>query len=222
MLAGSSDGAQSPTHAPAGVASASGAGRRVSAERAAPATETPGSIFYPPELFTSTPVEAPAFWTCVRTRPRWEKKFAAFLHGRALPYFLPLYRTETFSGRKRRISWQPLFPGYVFVQGEHTKNTLNAAAMVVRLLQPRGAHQAEQLHRELRAIWCSLAQGVNLVPSILPAVGELCEITAGPLRGMRGIYERPGKQGRLVLTVEMLSMGAAVEVAGGQVEPVRD
>ena len=73
-----------------------------------------------------------------------------------------------------------------------------------------------------KAIWHFLAQGVSLVPATAPAIGEVCEITSGPLRGTRGVYERPGKQGRLVLIVELLSMGTAVEVACGQVEPVRE
>jgi len=221
IFTGVHDGAQEVAQESSRVELAPGEARSAPVGRAAYETETPGLVLYPADLFTANPAAIPFFWTCVRTRPRWEKKFAAFLHGQSLPYFLPQYRTETFSGRKRRISWQPLFPGYVFVQGEQTKSTLKAAAMVVRLLQPRGAHQVEQLHGELKAIWCSLAQGVSLVPSNLPAVGEMCEIMAGPLRGMRGVYERPGKQGRLVLIVEMLSMGAAVEVPGGQVEPVR-
>lgn len=222
MLISSSDGTRQREGRPAAAVTAPGDSGLAPAGRVARAPETPWAAFYPPALFAAGLAGPAAFWTCVRTRPRWEKKFAAFLLGRELPHFLPLYATETYSGRKKRRSWQPLFPGYVFVQGEHTKTTLNAAAMVVRVLQPHGAHQIEQLHGELAAIWHYLAQGISLVPATAPAIGEVCEITSGPLRGTRGVYERPGKQGRLVLIVEMLSLGTAVEVACGQVEPVRD
>lgn len=188
---------------------------------APPVVETPWASLYPPEIFADNPAGAPVFWTCVRTRPRWEKKFAAFLRGRSWPHFLPLYAKDTHSGRKSRRSWLPLFPGYVFVQGQRSKSDLNGAAMVVRLLQPEGVHQICRLHAELRNIWQSLARGVSLLPAQELAVGELCEIVAGPLRGLHGRYERPGTQGRLVLQVDMLSMGAVVEVAGDQVQPLR-
>ena len=36
-------------------------------------------FLYPAGQFEGTRAEAPALWSCVRTRPRWEKKFAEWM-----------------------------------------------------------------------------------------------------------------------------------------------
>ena len=180
----------------------------------------PQQYLYPPERFVLAEAGAPAFWTCARTRPRWEKKFAAYLAGHGLPHFLPVYARKTHSGRKTRENWLPLFPGYVFVEGDWRKQDFLAADAVVRLLKPQAPQQIRQLHTELWQVWRSLIEGVCLTPVETIAVGELCDIIAGPLWGVQGRYERPGRQGRLVLRMELLGVGVAVEVPGNQVRVV--
>jgi len=175
---------------------------------------------YPAERFAVADPGPPVFWTCVRTRPRWEKKFATWLAGRQVPHYLPLFARQSRSGRKTREHWLPLFPGYVFVEGDWKKQDFLPAGAVVRLLKPQAPQQVRQLHTELWQIWRSLTEGVCLTPLETIAVGELCEIVAGPLGGVQGRYERPGRQGRLVLQVEMLGVGMAIEVPGIQVRVV--
>lgn len=88
----------------------------------------PGQPFiYPENLFDRDCVQDPA-WTCVRTRPRWEKRFADWLRATRLPHFLPVVPKRTRSHRKERVTELPLFPGYVFVRGAHTKQTFTRSA----------------------------------------------------------------------------------------------
>ena len=58
----------------------------------------------------------------------------------------------------------------------------------------------------------ALASGspLELVSELHP--GETVEVVAGAMKGTVGRFERWGKKGRLVLSVEMLGAGAAVEI----------
>lgn len=176
------------------------------------------NFLYPGEIFSSDPHGPSVFWTCVRTRPRWEKKFVRWLIERRMKCFLPVFSHETVSGRKRRVSELPLFPGFVFVAGNRTKKELGEAGHVVYVLQPRGEKEADQLHRELRNIWNGLTCGLYVAPVQNLAAGESCRIIGGPLQGVDARFERMGRGGRLVLQVEMMGGGIAVEVPAAEVE----
>ena len=175
-------------------------------------------FLYPAGRFVGNSEEAPVFWVCVRTRPRWEKKFAEWMIERRRCCFLPIFRHETRSGRKRRTSLLPLFPGFVFVEGDWNKKDFAQTGCVAYVLRPRSAKQAAQLHRELRDVWRGLASGLYVAPVQNLAIGETCVIRSGPLQGVEAKFERMGQGGRLILQVEMMGGGVAVEIPSSEVE----
>ncbi len=167
---------------------------------------------YPTGYFTPEQPPADSFWTCVRTKPRWEKKLARWLEKERLTYYLPTLRRQVTSHRKTRVTDLPLFPGYLFIQGNLDKRDLVRSESVVTVVKPSGPSQAQKLHHELWSIWKSLTtgSGLELVRKLEP--GQWVEVTAGPLKGIRGQFEKWGKGHRLVLGVDMLGVGVAVEV----------
>lgn len=175
---------------------------------------------HPPDLFTRAAGGDVRRWTCVRTRPRWEKKFADWLLARRQDFFLPVFRHETVSGRKRRTSELPLFPGFVFVAGDFAKKDFVLAGSVAYVLKPEGERGAAQLDRELQNIWRGLESGLYVAPVQNLAAGETCRIVRGPLQGVEARFERLGRAGRLLLQVEMMGGGIAVEVSEDEVEVV--
>ena len=166
----------------------------------------------PPDAFTQPTGGEPRFWTCVRTRPRWEKKFARWLQDHRVAFFLPIVTHETMSGRKRRQNEVPLFPGYVFVDGDHSKGDFDRTGIVVYVLKPRWSHEVAQLHRELWGVWCGLTSGLYVTPIQNLAAGERCTITRGSLQGVPARFERMGRGGRIVLQVDMMGGGLMVEI----------
>lgn len=178
----------------------------------------PQPYLFPAERFKADDQRGMSLWVCARTRPRWEKKFAAWLVARRQGCFLPVFPHETCSGRKRRISELPLFPGFVFVEGDLSKKDFIRTGSVVYVLKPRGAAEARQLHRELRGIWCGLTSGLYVTPVQNLAAGEACRIVRGPLQGVEARFERQPREGRLILQVEMMGGGIAVEVPADEVE----
>ncbi|NCD22954.1 MAG: hypothetical protein EOL90_08460 [Spartobacteria bacterium] len=178
----------------------------------------PQPFLYPPGLFESEGAGSVDFWVCVRTRPRWEKKFAEWMRARRRTYFLPVFRHETTSGRKRRVSQKPLFPGFVFAAGNMDKRDFAATGCVAYVLRPRGRQEADLLRQELRDVWRGLTSGLYVEPVQNLAAGEACRIAEGPLRGVEAKFERMGREGRLILQVELLGGGIAVEVPADAVD----
>jgi transcription antitermination factor NusG len=61
------------------------------------------------------------FWHAVYTKPRWEKKVAALLEAKGIPYYCPLNKVvKQWSDRKKTVL-EPLFKSYVFIQVEGSK-----------------------------------------------------------------------------------------------------
>lgn len=178
----------------------------------------PQPFLHPEGLFEPASAGSEIFWVCVRTRPRWEKKFAEWMLAQRRPCFMPVFRHETVSGRKRRTSQIPLFPGFVFAGGDFSKRDFAATGCVAYVLRPRGTQEADRLHRELRDVWRGLTSGLYVEPVRNLGAGETCRIMAGPLSGAEAKFERRGRAGRLILQVEMMGGGVAVEVPAGDVE----
>ena len=175
-------------------------------------------FLWPADLFSRDEAGSKLVWTCVRTRPKWEKKFVKWLMESRKTCFLPVFRRETKSGRKRRISEIPLFSGFVFVGGEAGKKEFTQTGSVAYVLKPRSAREAEQLGRELRDIWSGLTSGLYVTPVQNLASGETCRIVHGPLQGVEAKFERKGREGRLILQVERMGGGVAVEIPADGVE----
>lgn len=176
------------------------------------------NFVYPNDIFEHFSPGVPLFWTCVRTRPRWEKKFTTWLAAEKMTHFLPTIPHTTFSGRKRRVSELPLFPGFVFVEGNHSKRDFERHGKVVYVLKPASPREVEQLHRELAGVWNGLTSGLYIMAVNNLAAGESCRIACGPLQGVQARYERPGRAGHLILQVELMGGGIAVEVPAEMIE----
>ena len=54
-------------------------------------------------------------WYVVYTRPRWEKKVAALLLEKGIVHYCPLNKTQKQWSDRKKIVWEPLFKGYVFI-----------------------------------------------------------------------------------------------------------
>jgi transcription antitermination factor NusG len=168
---------------------------------------------YPDHLFADeeTRLAAP-WWTCVRTRPRWEKKFARWLRATQMAHFLPTFSRSSMSYRKRRVTIEPLFPGFVFVQGACSKDDFLHSTSVVRLLKPGCDREATELASQLAAIWQAMMSGQPLAPVATLSAGQLVEILDGPLRGTTGRFQRMGRCGCLILAVSMLGVEVRVDL----------
>jgi hypothetical protein len=164
---------------------------------------------YPAALFPAEAPGEPTAWACVRTRARAEKRLSEWLTSRNRPHYLPTLLRDTISHRRRRQTELPAFPGYLFVAGGAEKADFARAGAAVDFVP---VTDSARLHRELWSLWRGLSSGspLELVRELEP--GEWVEVAAGALKGTQGRFQRWGKHGRIVLWVEILGAGAAVEI----------
>ena len=174
-----------------------------------------GKYAFPATLFDRDECRPDPRWTCVRTRPRWEKKFARWLNGKRMPFYFPTFSRTSVSHRKRRTTIEALFPGYVFVHGTHEKERFTQSASVVRLLMPRCQAENAALDQQLADIWRAAASGLPLVPTQVLSAGQRIEILDGPMQGTVGRYLRTGRGNSVILEIDMLGVGVSVELLHG-------
>ncbi len=151
-----------------------------------------------------------ACWYVLHTRPRCEKKIAAYCATLPLPYYLPL-RMERKKYQRRQVEvWKPLFPGYVFVRFRaEQKVTLLQSGQVARVLevkdQERFAGEIEQIRKALGA-----DPALRACQAI--TAGMKARITAGPFQGLEGMVVKSRAGARVIINVDMIGQGVAIEV----------
>jgi transcriptional antiterminator RfaH len=158
-------------------------------------------------------------WWVVHTKPRAEKALARRLLGRAIKFFLPLYKRQWRSRGRLLGSFMPLFPGYVFFHGDAQIRLevlqTNMAAQILRV------DNQTELHADLVRIYQLIASNEVLTPERRVEVGSLVQITAGSLAGLQGKVLRRGSQLRFFVEVQFLHQGVSVEIESWMIEPLQ-
>ena len=157
-------------------------------------------------------------WWVIHTRSRHEKVVADALAKADITHYLPLVtRTRTYE--KCRINVElPLFPGYMFLGGDH--EACAAAWKTNRVANILEVKDQKQLRRELAQIYLVMQTGesVDLLQSLRK--GRRCRIADGTLAGLEGVIQRRGRHCRMFLAVTILGQSAVVEVDGALLEPL--
>jgi len=163
--------------------------------------------------------QGPVSWIAFYTLSRREKDLMRKLEAAGIPFYAPLVkRRMRSSGGRTRLSYVPLFPGYVFSRVDDAgRRTALATNTVARWLPipDRGGFEAD-----LRAIKRLIDADRPLTPEALLEPGQPVRVRSGPLAGIEGvIVKRRGEQ-RLVVAVRFLNQGASIELEDVDVERV--
>jgi transcription antitermination factor NusG len=151
-------------------------------------------------------------WFAVQTRPRFEKAAFQLLHQKGYDLVLPLCRSRRQWKHRSAVVSTPLFPGYLFcrMNPNHRLPVLTTPG-VVRILSA-GKAPAPLDDSEVLSIRTLVASGLPPRPCPFLRAGELVEIPAGPLRGVRGTVVGLKGDCRLVVSVTLLQRSVAVEI----------
>ncbi len=167
----------------------------------------------------AVPAKEEAVWWCLHTKPRQEKSTARELRVNDIAYYLPQVVKESRTPGGRKIqSVVPLFPGYVFINGDD--NDRLVAFRGHRLVNVLPVVDQQSLSHDLRQIHTMLNSGLAISAEPTMPVGALVRITTGPLSGMEGKVIRRGKRDQFVAMVTFLGRGAMVDLQDWQVEQV--
>jgi transcriptional antiterminator NusG len=157
-------------------------------------------------------------WYALRTYQRHEKRVCEYLQSRSIQCFLPLYMQayRWKNGCKGRVEL-PLFPGYLFVEIDSSRRG--------HVLEPPGAISLVGSTRELWPIPDSAIQILRdslhlrkCEPHPYLVAGVRVRIISGPLASMTGILVRKNSDLRVVVTLDQVMQGVAVEVDASEIE----
>lgn len=157
-------------------------------------------------------------WQVLYLRTRLEKRTAEVCRLNQIPHYLPL-RAKTAVHQRRKVTTElPIFPGYLFVALDPPhKLALQKTNYVLRFLEPT---RPWRMLRQLVQIRRALKIDPTLRPVNLLRVGRRVRVISGPFLGVEGVVSRLASTMRVVLTVEMVGRGIAVEARREQVEPL--
>ncbi len=161
------------------------------------------------------------WWHALYTRHQHEKVVSQALSGKGFDVFLPQYKTVHRWKDRQKELLLPLFPNYVFIHGGLDRMLNIVTTPGVHCLVSWGARPANIPSEEIDAVRRLVESPLKVEPHPFLKCGDRVRIKSGPLEGIEGILVRKTRGYRLVLSVELLSRSAAVEVDVSMVESVR-
>jgi transcription antitermination factor NusG len=154
----------------------------------------------------------PFWWHALYTRHQHEKVVAQALLGKGFEVFLPQYRAVHRWKDRRKELMLPLFPNYVFIRGGLDRMLILVTTPGIHSLVSWGGRPANIPPEEIEGVRRLVESNLPVEPHPFLKCGDRVRIKSGPLEGIEGILVRKTRGFRLVLSVEMLSKSAAVEV----------
>lgn len=176
---------------------------------------------WPPNLLDTEPATDgadTARWWALHVRPRTEKAVARRLRFRSFAYCLPQHEKRKAFQRRIVTSRLPLFPGYVFMHGDHAAHEYCATAReVVSCLK---VVDQGLFVTQLRNVYRVIDAGLPLTPEEKLEVGMPARITRGPLAGMSGSVLQNKRGLKFVLQVQFIQRAASIEIDGAMIEAI--
>jgi transcription antitermination factor NusG len=157
--------------------------------------------------------DSPGKWWAVQTRPQYERHVRDELNRLKQFVFLPLETVRVIykSTRGTKHYDRPLFPSYLFYNGDH------AAAYECEWVN-RVMHTDERDRRDIEDLMLACQTG-PVSPAGRLLVGIAGEIIAGPLRGIRGEVIRVNERSVLILPLHILQAASLIEIDPAAFQP---
>ena len=159
----------------------------------------------------------PRHWHALYTRPRYEKRVADEIQRKGILSYLPLMHIlKQWSDRKKWVD-EPLFRGYVFIQGNSVERYRSLQTTgVVRMVEFQGRpavvpeEEIDRIRRILREAEC-------VEPCVTMNVGDRVSIVRGPLMGIEGRLIEIHGRSRLVVSVPSINQALRLCVSRSDV-----
>ena len=159
-------------------------------------------------------------WFAVQVVPQHEIVVDRLLACKEYERFLPMHTVKRTWSDRVKIFQQPLFPGYIFCRCRQAAVTpILRTSGVIRIVSfgGRPCSVPDSEIEDIRQVIESKKQ-TYAVPFL--AVGRKVQMRTGPLAGIVGIVTKFKKRDRLVLSVESIMRGVAIEVDAWEVADV--
>jgi len=158
-------------------------------------------------------------WLAYYTKARQEKSLARELLKLRIPFYLPLVKRHWVSpAGRRRVSYAPLFTGYVFVFGSEDERLQSLTSN--RVNRVLAVPDAGQLVFDLQQIQRLIATNAPLTVESRLLPGRRVRVRQGVFAGLEGTVLKRRGQTRLLVSVNFLQQGASVEIDDFLLEPL--
>ncbi len=157
-------------------------------------------------------------WHALYTRPRFEKRVANEIQKKGILSYLPLTHVlKQWSDRKKWVD-EPLFRGYVFIQGDSVElyRSLQTTG-VIRMVEFLG-RPAVVPEEEIDRIRRILKEGECVESCVTMNVGDRVSIVRGPLMGIEGRLVEIQGRSRLVVSVPSINQALRLCVSRSDVK----
>lgn len=158
-------------------------------------------------------------WWVLYTLPRQEKLLCRHLKLRELAFYCPVVEREYRSpnGRRRR-SYLPLFPNYVFLRGE---DEARVEALTTRCVsQTLPVADSPSFLAELRQFQRIISKKISLTVENNPPQGEWVRLTDGPLAGIEGQLHSEEGHLKFFVILNLIRFGASIDLQEYKWEPL--
>ncbi|MGD8843925.1 MAG: UpxY family transcription antiterminator [Desulfobacteraceae bacterium] len=161
-------------------------------------------------------------WYVLHTKSRFENVVRDGLFKKSVDVFLPKITVQSKRKDRKKMIRVPLFPGYVFVKSDLSPNHHLDIVKTVGAVKLVGNNQgAISVPTEtIDSLKIMVASNQPVETGYQFDKGDQVMVVDGPFAGVTGIFERYGRQGRIVVNIEALGQFAAVEVDVDDVEKV--
>jgi transcriptional antiterminator NusG len=159
-------------------------------------------------------------WFAIQVRCRYEERIASVLADKGFEALSATLKTS-FKTRKSGYSEsRALFPGYIFGRFDALYRMPILLTPGVQAIVGFGKVPIPVANYEIAAIRQVLDSGQPVEPCPYLEIGDLVEVTEGPLAGMRGILLQQRSSYRVVLSVSLIQRSIKVEVSQNAVTQI--
>lgn len=159
-------------------------------------------------------------WYALHTRSWHEKLVDELCHRKGIETFLPLRKIRRrWSDRFKEIH-EPLFKGYIFVHVPFAQRLEILRTKGVVRFVGFGGLPTPVPEKELSALKRFVEEDVELDPFPYLKEGQRVVVRTGPFRGVEGFLVCKKSKYRLVISLDLISQSASIEIDSAIVEPL--
>jgi transcription termination/antitermination protein NusG len=159
-------------------------------------------------------------WYAVYTKHQHEKTACELLARKDFEVFLPLYQAKRHWKDRRKVVSLPVFPCYLFLRTNLVRKLEILQTPGVFWLVESGGRTCEVPNSEIEAVRRITQSSVTAEPHPYLKCGDHVRVRQGALAGIEGVLIRVRNRYRVVVSVNLLQKGIAVEVDFSMVERI--
>lgn len=159
-------------------------------------------------------------WFALTVKPQHEKAVAEQLKAKSLEGYVPVYSSRRRWSDRTKVIELPLFPRYVFCRFKFEDRPKILSILSVTSIVSFGGSPCPVSDGEIETIRAMVGSGFPIAPSPTVYLGQKVRIVEGALCGLEGILAREKGGCRVIVNMDLLQRGVAVDLHRDLIAPI--